>query len=129
MISNQQIYKVHKAHFDYPLPTYTVLKKQKADRVRIAYEWLDAQTKTTTQNKISVKHLVESWSGHYISRNDVQLAVYLNPLLRGKYPSFNISNVLIEPSVERIKHIPIAFTQNYNNENWHVNPYSKKEVA
>lgn len=83
------------------------------DCIRIAYEWLDAQKKTQnfTTKTWALKHLVERWAGRYVSTSDVEVAANLHPDVKGKYPHFNISARLTEPSTDRLKNISEAFSQ------------------
>jgi hypothetical protein len=83
------------------------------DCIRIAYEWLDAQVKTKAPRNLSypLKHLIEKWAGRYVSTSDVEVAAILHPQVHGRYPSFNISSRLTEPSVDRLKGIAQANTQ------------------
>jgi len=83
------------------------------DCIRIAYEWLDAQKKTKNPRYVPhyLKHLIEEWAGRYVSRSDVEIAAHLHPLIRGKYPYYNISSRLTEPSTDRLKNIGEANTQ------------------
>lgn len=88
------------------------------DCVRIAYTWLDAQKKiqTSCRQSYPIKHYIEKWAGRYVSENDVEVAAYLHPEIKGKYPNFNISRNLTEPSRTRLTSIPEAMTQlNYHN--------------
>jgi hypothetical protein len=83
--------------------------------VRIAFEWLDAQIKIqgTTRTARPLKHLIEKWAGRYVSQADVEVAAYLHQDVRGKYPHFNISSRLTEPSINRLSTISEARTQKY----------------
>lgn len=95
------------------------------DCIRIAYEWLDAQIKTDEvllKKNHAIKHIIEIWADRYISISDVEIAAFLHPRIRGKYPHFNIASILIEPSPERLKDIPEAYTQNYSHP-FILNPY------
>jgi hypothetical protein len=85
------------------------------DCVRIAYEWLDAQTTTKGINRLArpLKHMVEKWGGRYVSQSDVEVAAELHPKIRGTYPYFNISARLIQPSDVRLANIGEAKTQDY----------------
>lgn len=88
------------------------------DCIRIAYAWLDAQKKI--QNSCSklypIKHYIEKWAGRYVSENDVEVAAYLHPEIKGTYPKFNISSNLTEPRRSRLIGISEAMTQlNYHN--------------
>ena len=73
---------------------------QHDDCIRIAYEWLDAQTKTkgTTRTARALKHLIEDWGGRYVSQSDVEVAAALHPAIKGRYPYYNISKKSIRPS-------------------------------
>ena len=83
------------------------------DCVRIAYAWLDAQKKiqTTCRQTYPIKHYIEKWAGRYVSESDVEVAAYLHPEIKGKYPNFNISSNLIEPRRSRLTGIQEAMTQ------------------
>ncbi|BDI03510.1 hypothetical protein [Sphaerotilus microaerophilus] len=83
------------------------------DCIRIAYEWLDAQKKTKhPRNKpLSLKQLIASWGGRYVSRGDIEIAAILHPEVLGNYPFYNISSRLTEPSTTRLSSIVSAFTQ------------------
>lgn len=85
------------------------------DCIRMAYEWLDAQKKIKTARKASypIKHIIERWAGRYVSQTDVEIAAHMHPEIHGKYPTFNISAMLTEPSKDRLSDIPEAFTQSY----------------
>ncbi|MBM9515039.1 hypothetical protein [Desulfogranum marinum] len=85
---------------------------QHPDCIRIAYQWLDAQTKTMQPNKRSgwaIKHLIERWGGRYVSQSDVEVAAHLHPDIEGRYPYFNISSRLMDPNISRLEGIPEAF--------------------
>ncbi len=85
------------------------------DCIRIAYEWLDAQKKTkgiSVKGK-ALKHLIEYWGGRYVSTSDVCVAAELHSDIHGKYPRFNISTRLTEPSITRLNDIPEAMTHHY----------------
>ena len=85
------------------------------DCIRMAYEWLDAQKKI--KNKMTkaypLKHIIEKWADRYVSTTDVDVAAFLHPEIHGKYPYFNISTRLTQPSDLRLSGIPEAFTQGY----------------
>src|SRR5438270_13998865 len=75
------------------------------DCIRIAYEWLDAQTKIKTARRRrarSLKSIIQKWGGRYISSSDVEVAAYLHPQIVGRYPYFNIGARLVEPSRNRL---------------------------
>lgn len=84
------------------------------DCIRMAYEWLDAQHKTKTIRKTynPLKHIIETWSGRYVSASDVTVAAWLHPDIRGTYPHFNISSRLTMPSLARLEGIGEAGSQN-----------------
>jgi hypothetical protein len=54
------------------------------DCIRIAYEWLDAQTKTkdVTKKGRPLKHIIEKWGGRYVSQDDVEVAAQMHPEVR-----------------------------------------------
>lgn len=95
------------------------------DCIRIAYEWLDAQTKIKRRvhKEYSLKHLIERWAGRYISRDDVEVAAFLHPDIEGEYPFYNISSRLTLPDIKRLAEIPEAFTQGQH-ENQSYNEYA-----
>lgn len=91
------------------------------DCIRMAYEWLDAQnnTKNITRQGLSLKHIIEKWSGRYVSRSDVEVAASMHPRIKGKYPDYNISARLTLPTTIRLstlteagKHNPVGGTYN-----------------
>ena len=87
------------------------------DCVRIAYVWLDAQKKiqSACRQSYPLKHYIEKWAGRYVSQSDVEVAAYLHPDIKGKYPNYNISSNLIEPRRSRLFGISQAMTQlNYH---------------
>ncbi|WP_215757257.1 hypothetical protein, partial [Gluconobacter sp. P5H9_a] len=49
------------------------------DCIRMAYEWLDAQTtiKTKPKHSRALKHIIEKWAGRYIS--DAQTTIKTKP--------------------------------------------------
>lgn len=81
------------------------------DCIRIAYEWLDAQNiiSNISSRKYDLKHLIEEWAGRYVSKTDVLVAAEMHPGINGKYPFFNISSRLTEPSLSRLEGIGEAF--------------------
>jgi hypothetical protein len=85
------------------------------DCIRIAYEWLDAQKRTQnpTSKIYPIKHIIEKWAGRYVSTTDVEVAAQMHSEIKGKYPYFNISSRLTEPSIERLKGISEAFKHSY----------------
>jgi len=91
-------------------PRYADKLHEHNDCVRIAYEWLDAQMKTkgATKKIRAVKHIIESWGGRYVSTDDVQVAAWLHPEIRGTYPYYNISARLTRPSTKRLMTISEA---------------------
>lgn len=99
------------------------------DCIRIAYEWLDAQTtiKTKPTKTAALKHLVEDWGGRYISTDDVIVAAYLHPKIEGKYPTFNLSTRFCEPSLQRLEGIGQAFMHKRKRNNHDSNHYAQQE--
>lgn len=86
------------------------------DCICMAYQWLDVQTKTkhpNTRKTWAIKHLIEKWCGRYVSQADVEIAAYLHPGIIGRYPWFNISSVLTEPTIARLKGFGEAFRHEY----------------
>ena len=86
------------------------------DCIRIAYEWLDAQTKTSAPNNRAtrpLKHLIENWANRYVSQSDVEVAAHLHPAIQGSYPHFNVSSRLVRPNKRRLVGISEAGTHHY----------------
>ena len=99
------------------------------DCIRMAYEWLDAQQKTknirNTHNPL--KHIIEKWSGRYVSTSDVVVAAFLHPNIKGAYPNFNISSRLTLPSVARLSGISEAGKHNPVGQIYNSDTYKAKE--
>lgn len=87
------------------------------DCIRMAYEWLEAQTKTKnpTKTRWPLKHIIENWAGRYISQSDVEVAAHMHPEIIGSYPFYNISSRLTEPSQNRLSRFSEAGTHWYKN--------------
>ena len=100
------------------------------DCVRIAYQWLDAQTPTRTplRHIYPLKHLIEQWGGRYVSEYDVRVAAYLHPNVRGDYPAYTISSRLTEPSIRRLEGIGQAMTQDQRSRH-RPDAYARQEDA
>ena len=82
----------------------------------MAYQWLDAQTKTRTPARRyhPIKRLVEQWCGRYISMYDVEAAALLHPeIVEGEYPFYNISERFLLPNKERLTGIGEAFKHRF----------------
>ena len=99
------------------------------DCIRIAYEWLDAQikTKNITNGIYPIKHLIERWAGRYVSTADVEVAAFMHPDIKGKYPRFNVKYKLTEPSTQRLDGIPEAFKHQQYRESHDPSRYSETE--
>lgn len=112
MLTDEQI-AATKMGFRYAHPS-DVLHEHN-DCIRMAYEWLDAQNvRATSSGKFrALKHIIEKWAGRYISQSDVEVAAAMHPRIRGKYPDFNLSARLIQPSDSRLNDIGEALTQDY----------------
>jgi hypothetical protein len=82
-------------------------------------QWLDAQPKTkgVTRAARPLKHIIEKWGGRYVSQNDVEVAAQLHPEVRGQYPFYNISRLLVLPSYARLAGLSQAKTQDYKYSN------------
>lgn len=97
--------------------TAPTLIAEKLDCIKMAYSFLDVQLATKNKQhfrKGVIKKLVEKWVGHYISEEDVNLAIRLHPALQGNAQHVNISTKLVFPSYARLDDNKNAFTQNYN---------------
>jgi hypothetical protein len=99
------------------------------DCIRMAYEWLDAQNvRATSSGKFhALKHIIEKWAGRYISQSDVEVAAAMHPRIRGKYPDYNLSARLIQPSDRRLKGIGEALSQGYR-EQLETSTYAMQEA-
>ena len=99
------------------------------DCIRMAYEWLDAQTKTKTQRMTynPLKHIIEKWCGRYVSQSDVEVAAWLHPDIFGTYPNFNLSSRLTLPSLKRLSDISEAGNHNPIGAKYNSDTYKKEE--
>lgn len=99
------------------------------DCIRIAYEWLDAQKKikSPTKKQFALKHLIEKCAGRYVSSSDVCIAAELHTEIFGRYPFFNISSRLVEPSLERLNGIEEAMKHMNYRETHDTSNYSVAE--
>ena len=125
MISDSEI-EAAKRRTDYRLESQL---HQHNDCIRIAYEWLDAQKKikSPTKKQFALKHLIEKWAGRYVSNSDVCVAAELHPEIFGRYPYFNISSRLVEPSLERLKDIEEAMKHTNYRESHNTAVYAVTE--
>ncbi len=98
------------------------------DCIRMAFEWLDAQTriKGKTTRSAPLKHLIERWAGRYVSQSDVEVAAMLHADITGSYPHFNISARFTEPSTRRLEGIGQAFAHN-KRDSHNSSDYSRRE--
>jgi hypothetical protein len=96
------------------------------DCIRIAYEWLSAQYRIKVVHKryLPLKHIIESWAGRYVSKDDVAVAAKVLGL-EGEYPNYNISKRLVKPCRQRLKKIESAQTQNNYDEKYEI--YKREE--
>lgn len=111
-ISSEQIAEA-KEKVDYD-PASSVHHKND-DAIRIAYEWLDAQTRTKSVNRkyIVSNNLIPCWGGLYVSRSDIEVAAFLHPEIKGKHRYYNIGKLLVLPNDVRLENIKSAKTQSY----------------
>lgn len=125
MISDQDIEKAKKTAV---YGSYDEPHHEHNDCIRIAYAWLDAQTKTKgkIQRPLPIKHIIEKWGGRYVSTTDVMLAAQMHPEVQGEYPHFNISARLTEPLKSRLDGVTEAFTQGYH-ERYDPSVYKRRE--
>ncbi len=89
------------------------------DCIRIAYEWIDAQTKTKHPQETVWKPHIEYWGKRYVSASDIDVAAYMHPDIKLKkvhprdgsspYILLNISKRIIVPSINRLKNIGESF--------------------
>lgn len=82
------------------------------DCIAICRQWLLAQRRTARAARTfrPIKHLIESWGGRYVSRDDViEAARQLG--IGGSYPRFRINDRLVLPDAARLVGIGEALTQ------------------
>ena len=123
MITEKQIEEA-KAETKYQFRAY----HRHNDCILAAYEWLDAQTKTQNivKNSRPLKHMIENWTGQYISQADIEVAASLHPEIIGTYPRFNISARLVLPSDRRLASISTAKPGYRDTEGFEVRYFSKE---
>lgn len=99
------------------------------DCVRLAYEWLDAQTKTKAPNRRfrPLKHIIEHWAGRYVSASDVEVAAAMHPDIIGRYPYYNISQRMVQPNPRRFAGIGQAMAHGHYNERMKEDGYATSE--
>lgn len=124
MLTSEQIAKA-KTEVNYSLPQIT---HDSDDAIRTAWHWLDAQLRTKLPNMRKsppIKHMIENWSGDYISRCDVEVAAHLHAEIIGQYPNYNISARRTEPNRRRLKGFD---SENYEQQpELYPNAYYRKE--
>ena len=99
------------------------------DCIRIAYHWLDAQTRTKNPGMAnSYKTIIENWAGRYVSVSDVEVAATLLGLVGGYRTGYNLSRRLTRPRISRLDGIGEAFTQNKNSTEGNPSPYRQDEL-
>jgi hypothetical protein len=103
------------------------------DCIRMAGEWLDAQTRTARPNAGRIhplKHIIENWCGRYVSSNDVEVAAHMLGM-NGRYPCFALkTGSLVLPSAARLEGIGQAFTQTDTYESHRYSAsYKRQEVT
>ena len=95
-----------------PLPTLDaieaasgdLLAKSKYYTVLIAFAWLDAQVgiKGFKKRDYGTNQMIGSWANHHVSRRAIRIAARLHPRIKGDYPHFNISGLMVNPDRARI---------------------------
>lgn len=68
------------------------------------------------EEKNNLKRLMDDWGGREISQNDIEIAAYLHPEIKGECPFYNISSQLAFPSAERLRGIGESFRHGYQEE-------------
>ena len=110
-ITDEQINEAKKEHME----NYKNYYFESDDCIRIAAEWIDAQTKTKNPTNFISKGNIEHWAQRYVSNSDVIVAAKILGL-KYKLGRYNVSLVRVFPLVSRIKNIKSAFTMgNYYN--------------
>jgi hypothetical protein len=82
------------------------------DCIRMAYEWLDAQTKIKRKRGDDWKHWVQHWCGRHITVDDIKVAAHLHPDVQQDGEKLNISSVKVLPAFNRLIGIDEAYSQN-----------------
>ena len=98
------------------------------DCVRIAFAWLDAQTRIKSRLKaqVALKHLIERWGGRYVSSHDVQVAAGLLGL-EGDYPFYNLSSRFTWPDRARLKGVGEAGAHGFKDDD--ALNYARREAS
>ena len=125
MLTEAQIEKAKRAN-----PSHLDRYHEHNDCIRLAYEWLDAQSKLRAPRRAGarpLKHIIEQWAGRYVSQSDVEVAAILHPGLSGTYPYFNISARLVLPHDRRLDAIGEAMTQPKYRERMRETAYASEE--
>ena len=80
------------------------------DCVRAAFAWLDAQRAVQRNPRLyrPVKAYVEGWAQRYVSTDDVIVAAFLHPRIKGTYPNFNLSAWLTLPDAHRLSGLDVG---------------------
>lgn len=75
------------------------------DRIRIAYEWLDAQRKLdrSISQRTDLQKLISTWGGKRIDIEDIDRAAHLHDKITGQYAKYNINYRFILPAAERLR--------------------------
>jgi hypothetical protein len=88
--------------------------RNESPAVQMAYQWINAQTRTVNANGYVEHHRLTRWSGYYIGKDAVIRALELAGLKADCYPRTNISKLVTQPLFSRIAHIPEAGTHQRN---------------
>lgn len=97
------------------------------DCIRMAYEWLDAQTKMKRKRSDDWKHLVEHWCGHHITCDDITVAAHLHPAIQQDGDRLNLSSIKILPRFARLDGIGEANSNNSSMSEDRKAGYRKRE--
>ncbi len=81
-----------------------LLARSKYYTVLIAFAWLDAQIgiKGFKKRDYGTNQMIGSWANHHVSRRAIRIAARLHPRIKGDYPHFNISSMMVCPDHARI---------------------------
>lgn len=100
------------------------------DRVRLAYEWFDAQKelKGAPQTWRPIRHFIQHWAGCCVDEADIEVAATLHAKVWGKYPNYNISMRLIRPNERRFNGIGEALKQSQYRDEYPNDFYATDEA-
>lgn len=97
------------------------------DCIRMAYEWLDAQTKMKRKRDDDWKHWVEHWCGCHITVDDIKVAAHLHPAIQQDGDKLNLSSIKVLPRFSRLDGIGAAYSHTSSMSEDRKMSYRKRE--